>query len=492
MNGQVRVVVATVAFGMGVDKANVRFIIHFNPPASLEAYAQESGRAGRDGELSRCVLLAAPNDEARLQRFTRGDALSKDDLRHVYGALKRRSVGRWVLIDRLESDRLGNDEIDGRVALGLLEQAGMLIRHPDVPVTLGLRWNPEEPPTRPNPTWEALVDWIGPTAQRGTATIVVADACNALGVTPFDIDLAITEREGVRVIDGPRMVCLELLPAGSDAGSRIDRLLTEMTAQSDRRIRQVISYTKRRDCRHSVLAAQFGERLAACKTSCDVCTGSIAEPTDPLRKEGLRREYGIDDAVIALQAVRSSPFPMGRQGLVRMVHGSAESRVRRDRAPHFGALADVSPSAIGRLLDRLVEQGYLFRDTEHDYKLISLTEKGVDATPENLATSFIPRSPRVGRNGSNSAEPGDLRDEDIQLFEALRTWRLETASLHQLPPFVIAHDSMLKAVASARPSTVDQLRGLSGFGSVKCERYGEAIIQIVSASPRAPSIRVLR
>ena len=71
MTGQTRVVCATVAFGMGIDKADVRFIVHFSAPASLEAYAQESGRAGRDGRGARCILLSTANDGTRLRQFAR-------------------------------------------------------------------------------------------------------------------------------------------------------------------------------------------------------------------------------------------------------------------------------------------------------------------------------------------------------------------------------------------------------------------------------------
>ncbi|HTK74357.1 MAG TPA: RecQ family ATP-dependent DNA helicase [Gemmataceae bacterium] len=89
------VVVATIAFGMGIDKADIRYVYHSNPPKTLENYAQEIGRAGRDGLPSVCELLLCPDDRTPLENFTYGDTPTPE----VVAAVIVDILGRGELFD---------------------------------------------------------------------------------------------------------------------------------------------------------------------------------------------------------------------------------------------------------------------------------------------------------------------------------------------------------------------------------------------------------
>jgi ATP-dependent DNA helicase RecQ len=88
MHEAIRAVVATNAFGLGIDKPNIRFVIHYDLPGSVEAYTQEAGRAGRDGALSRCILLYRMSDTRVQNYFLTGKYPDIEDVQKVFGTLE--------------------------------------------------------------------------------------------------------------------------------------------------------------------------------------------------------------------------------------------------------------------------------------------------------------------------------------------------------------------------------------------------------------------
>ena len=123
IRGGTQVVVATTAFGMGIDKPDVRLVALVNYPDSLETYVQMVGRAGRDGEPSDTVLVASAQDGVTLRRFVREDVPSLDELRAVY-----RALGRGGPVEPEELDAVTGPRRDARVLVGMLEQAGLVVR----------------------------------------------------------------------------------------------------------------------------------------------------------------------------------------------------------------------------------------------------------------------------------------------------------------------------------------------------------------------------
>lgn len=88
MNESIRAVVATNAFGLGIDKPNIRFVVHYDLPGSLEAYTQEAGRAGRDGEPSHCVLIYRMSDTRVQNYFLTGKYPGIEEVQRVFGTIE--------------------------------------------------------------------------------------------------------------------------------------------------------------------------------------------------------------------------------------------------------------------------------------------------------------------------------------------------------------------------------------------------------------------
>ncbi len=280
MTDELPVVVATIAFGMGVDKPNVRFVIHATVPGSLPAYIQESGRAGRDGGPSECVVLYRSADLGRRRRLVTLSSSGEDEVvRFFRGMASLEREGRVNASPAALATLGGVDADSAGIMLRSLEESGLLSRGYDLWEEVEVRRLEEEPGGLREDVRAVHA------ALPGTGAVRLTDLARKADVRPAVAQGAVYSM----MVSGS----VEAVPRGSLADVRLrettldDHLRRNIAARLKARsktaysqIDDIESYANLSSCRRERLLRHFGdtEEVSPC-SGCDVCLGEVEEFT---------------------------------------------------------------------------------------------------------------------------------------------------------------------------------------------------------------------
>jgi ATP-dependent DNA helicase RecQ len=222
-------------------------------------------------------------------------------------------------------------------------------------------------------------------------------------------------------------------------------------------------------CRRVRLLDYFGEASAPCG-NCDNCLNppQTWDATDAARR--------------ALSAVYRTGQRFGAAHVIDVLRGKTGSRIERwghERLSVFGIGADIDDATWRTVFRQLVALGFVQVDHEA-FGALKLAEASRAVLRGEATVSMRPAAARAQKAPKLRGEALALDAGARTLFEQLRAWRGNEARAQGLPAYVILHDRTLAAIAQARPTTMTALGRIDGIGAVKLERYGAAIVRLVS------------
>ncbi|MGA0845842.1 MAG: RecQ family ATP-dependent DNA helicase [Luteolibacter sp.] len=350
MVGETRIIVATIAFGMGIDKSDIRCVIHYNLPKSLENYVQEIGRAGRDGQTANCEMLACGVDLTVLENFIHADAPSPRALGNLLDRILRLGARFDLSIYDLSHACDIRSTVIETVLIyleidGIIEVTGTFYANFRIRLLREIRQITAGMPHTERRTLENILHQAK--GYRGSLTVDVVAAAATLGISRVKIaailnNLAFSGDASVTPSGVRREYRLK-----KDVGSITD-LQQQMVAAFERRqesdlkrLQQVLSLSSEPHCLTKALTRHFGEELTTPCGHCDRCRGL---PSMEIRRENPR--HPSQDDLISIQeliAEKHAALGTPRQ-LARFLCGMtspASTRARLTRHDHFGLLSDL-------------------------------------------------------------------------------------------------------------------------------------------------------
>jgi ATP-dependent DNA helicase RecQ len=428
MQGRRDIVVATNAFGMGIDRSDIRFVAHFDVPGSVEAYYQEAGRAGRDGEAATCELLFNHADTRVQEFFIEGSNPPLDVIVETYEMLRREADDKHEvqlslkeMATRLESE--ANDMMLSS-AVHILDREGYLDR--------------------------------------------------------FDIP--------GRRVRGTRL----LKPEVRGCDLNIDAAKLREKERRDRaKLKLMVDFCYARSCRQQAILRYFGEADPARCGNCDVCLETAGPSRAPTAGEALIVQKALSGvARMSVRGNDRWEARFGRGRIVQTLVGSRSREIiqaQLDRLSTYGLLKSEGVAYLNQLMRELQDVGMLF-SSGGQYPMVTLTKLGEEVMkgrvdyelhwpPRNASVSLSP--PRKPKSKSKTLD--ELVPIDNAVFEHLKRVRLDLAREHgNVPAYVIFSDETLRAFARLKPMSVDAGRKIRGVGEIKARRYLPAFIEAIA------------
>ena len=279
----IEIVAATNAFGMGIDKPDIRYVIHWTIAGSLEHYYQEAGRAGRDGKDSQCILFFCSGDRRLHEHFIEESAPNKLDLLKLLKLIEDSpSVGKFRLV-KVQAMESTNDINESKVRVGIsyLEKLGFLQRLSNIPASISTTLIGDS--SGQSRALEGL---------RDQSTIQVIDFCQEHNLQPNELIEELTDLQSdgyLRYIGTEDTMLIELYH-GSKLFENIseEKIGRKQYIQNKRyQLDQMIHYARTDSCRGKVVRQYFGERVNndyRCNL-CDICDPSLLNAYNSLLEE---------------------------------------------------------------------------------------------------------------------------------------------------------------------------------------------------------------